>query len=326
MIEVEVAERLHIDGVESWLADAVQRLPRTHGRSLDPYLVTVGEASVLAGTSATCRCHFILVDPQGVPRVSPLVNMLANQVVDYCIPRSRIEEAKKHLDNTGSTDKILQLQHEAKDLFTKIETTGEGGELLLYALLEIGLGLPQILCKMPLKTNPQVHSHGVDGVHARALSDGKLAVYWGEAKMYANVNAAIDAALKSLAPYLLDTGGGSAQRDILLLRDHIDTGDERLTAALIRYFTEDTAEASQLVIRGACLIGFTMDKYTHPLQVDGSSVKTEVAKALTQWHNRLGMAINNEKLAAFELEVFFVPLPSVQDFRSQLLKHLGLKE
>jgi hypothetical protein len=324
MSATDVATKLHGDGVEPWLVNAVERLARADGRSLDPYLITVGEATTLAESSATCRCHFVRVDPQGVPRVPALINMLTEQIVDYCIPRSRIDDAKRQMDETGSTDKILRLQSEAKDLFTKIKTTGEGGELLLYALLEIALGLPQILCKMPLKSNPQVHYHGVDGVHARALADGKLAVYWGEAKMYGEVNAAIDAALKSLAPFLLDIGNGSAQRDVLLLRDHVDTGDEELTAALVRYFTADTMAASQLVVRGACLVGFSMDGYAHPLEADGASVRAEVAQAMAGWHDRLGTAIKNEKLVAFELEVFLVPLPSVQDFRDQLLKRLGM--
>ncbi|MHB8190665.1 MAG: HamA C-terminal domain-containing protein [Ferrimicrobium sp.] len=310
-------------GSDGWIADAVQRLVRAEKLSLDSYLVTVEEATVLAGTSTTCRCHFVRVDAQSKPRVSALIDMLTDQIVNYCIPRSRIEEARKYQEKTKSPDKTLRLFREAKELFTKTKFTGEGGELLLYALLEIVLGLPQILCKMPLKTSSQVHVHGVDGVHARALTNGRLAVYWGEAKMYADVNSAIDAALRSLAPYLLDTQGGAAQREILLLRDHVDTGDDQLTAALIRYFTEDKMEASQLVIRGACLIGFSMDRYVHPIEDDGTSVRTEVADALARWHDRLGEVIQKKQLSAIELEVFFVPFPSVKEFREQFLKRLG---
>jgi len=230
MTQPDLAARLREGGVEAWLVEAVERLARDSGRSLDPYLTTVGNASVLDDTRASCRCHFVRIDPQGNARVPALINMLTDQIVDYCIPRSRIEEAQGHLERTGSTDKILQLQREATSLFTKIKTTGEGGELLLYALLEIALGLPQILCKMSLKTSQQMHYHGVDGVHARALEDGKLAVYWGEAKLYADVNAAIDAAMTSLAPFLLDTGNGASQRDVILLRDNADTGDPELQA------------------------------------------------------------------------------------------------
>jgi len=320
----DVITQLRDGGVEAWLVEAVERMARNEGRSLDPYLLTVGDPLLLADTTATCRCHFVRIDPQGNPRVPALINMLVDQVVDYCIPRTRIEEARTHLVRTGSTEKVLQLQREAKGLFTKIKTTGEGGELLLYALLEIALGLPQILCKMSLKTNPQVHYHGVDGVHAKALPDGKLAVYWGEAKLYADVNGAIDAALSSLAPFLLDAGGGAAQRDVLLLRDHTDAGDDELTAALVRYFTDDTVDASQLVVRGACLIGFSLKDYPDPFQDDKLSVRDEIAEAITAWHSRAGTAIANEKLAALELELFFVPVPSVQDFRDLLLSSLGL--
>lgn len=320
MSAADLRTSLRDGGVESWLVEAIARIARNADRSLDPYLLTVGEAKTLDRTSATCRCHFVLVDPQGTPRVPALTRMLSEQVVDYCIPRRRIEAAIQRMGETKSTDRLLQLQREARELFTTVANSGEGGELLLYALLEVALGLPQILCKMSLKTNAQVHYHGVDGVHAQALPDGKLAVYWGEAKLYTDVNAGIDAAMKSLAPFLLDDG--TAQRDVLLLREHADTGDPELTAALVRYFTDDTAEASQLVVRGACLVGFSLDDYAHPL--DGESVRTEVADAMTKWHDRVGAAIGNQKLDGFELEVFLVPLPSVQDFRDQLRKSLGL--
>lgn len=311
------------NGVEPWLIDAIGRIARSEGRSLEPYLTTVGEATVVSGAKATCRCHFVRIDPHGTPRVPALTKMLCDQVVDYCIPRTRIKEAQAHLEKTGSTEKILQLQREAKSLFTSIKTTGEGGELLLYAMLEIALGIPQVLCKMSLKTNSHMHYHGVDGVHAKALNDGTLAVYWGEAKLYASANGAIDAAIKSLAPYLLDNGSGASQRDVLLLRENADTGDPDLTAALIRFFTEDDVKAASLVVRGACLIGFSMDPYAHPLKSDGS-IQEAVSTALQTWHDRLGAAIGNEKISQFELEVFFVPLPDVQDFRDQLISQLGL--
>lgn len=319
----ELTARLVNDGVDDWLIKALQRLARDKDRSLEPYLVDVGEIKVLDDTSANCRCHFVRLDAQDRPRVAALIDMLVDQIVDYCIPRSRIDEAMDHMVHTGSTAKVIQLQREAKALFTTLQTSGEGGELLLYALLEIALGVPQILCKMSLKTNANVHYHGVDGVHAQALPDGKLAVYWGEAKLYANAHKAIDAALSSLAPFLLDVGGGAAQRDVLLLRDHADTGDETLNATLARYFTDDTTEASQLVVRGACLIGFSHDDYASPHDTDGQ-VRREILDALARWQSRIGNGIANEHLESFELELFLVPMPSVEEFRDGLKAKLGL--
>jgi hypothetical protein len=319
----ETAKRLADAGVDDWLINALQRIARNEDRSLEPYLVDVGEAQVLDHTCANCSCHFVRLDTQARPRIAALIDMLVDQVVDYCIPRSRIDEAMDHMVRTGSTAKVLQLQREAKALFTTVQISGEGGELLLYALVEIALGVPQILCKMSLKTNTNVHYHGVDGVHAKALADGKLAIYWGEAKLYGNAHAAIDAALSSLAPFLLDAGGGAAQRDVLLLRDHADTGDERLNAALVRYFTDDTMEASQLVVRGACLVGFSHDDYASPHEADGQ-VRREVLEALADWQARIGKGIGNERLESFELELFLVPMPSVEEFRDGLKAKLGL--
>jgi hypothetical protein len=324
MTDVAIETRLRRDGVDEWLVEAVAGLARSKNRSLDPYLVTAGDPVVLTDTATTVRAHFVRLDPAGRPRTAALIAMLVSQVVDYCIPRSRIQEALDHLDATGSTEKILQLQAEARSLFTRIKTTGEGGELLLYTLLEVALGLPQILCKMSLKTSSQVHYHGVDGVHATALENGNLAIYWGEAKMYASVNGAIDAALKSIAPFVLDAGGGAADRDVLLLRDHLDAGDERLTQALVRYFTASTLEASMLEVRGACLVGFSLDDYPNPHDADGATVREEIKTALAEWHDRLRTGISTRKLESVDLEVFCVPLPSVEDFREALLTSLGL--
>lgn len=49
----DVSTQLREGGVEEWLVEAVERMARNDGRSLDPYLLTVGEPLVLANTMAT---------------------------------------------------------------------------------------------------------------------------------------------------------------------------------------------------------------------------------------------------------------------------------
>jgi hypothetical protein len=61
----KVAQQLQDGGVESWLMDAVERLARTKDRSLDPFFLSVGEVSLLAGTQTTCRCLMSLAIPAG---------------------------------------------------------------------------------------------------------------------------------------------------------------------------------------------------------------------------------------------------------------------
>lgn len=79
-----VSTRLREGGVEAWLVEAVQRLARNEDRSLEPYLLTVREAPKLADTSATCRCHFVRIDPQGNPLL----------VADAACPDSRAHHAR----------------------------------------------------------------------------------------------------------------------------------------------------------------------------------------------------------------------------------------
>lgn len=313
-----------ISDVPAWLVAATDRLARSPSDTLDGLLVSVGEPVALGGTRATCRCHFVARDGNGRPRVHQLASRLAEGVVDYCIPRTRIAEAVKYLQETGSTHKLVRLADEARELFTTQERSGEGGELLLYTMLETILRIPQILCKMPLKTNPNVHIHGTDGIHAKALPNGHLALYWGESKLHANVNSAIDDCFESVAPFLLDRGAGVAQRDLLLVRDNLDAGAADITAALIRFLDQDTPQSAQLEVRAGCLVGFTLDGYPDPFQQSGQDVREEIRSAIEKWHERIGARIDQHTLHEFELEVFCIPVPSVDEFRQAIRDELGL--
>ena len=100
--------------------------------------------------------------------------------------------------------------------------------MLLYLLIQSCLKLPQFLCKMPLKTNPRMHAHGVDGIHGTwEQLLGMLALYWGESKLYSVVSDAVEDCFESLSQYLLSAGGSQAplDRDLQLLRDNIDLAD-----------------------------------------------------------------------------------------------------
>ncbi len=295
-----------------WLIEAVAELSRREANSLAAILTEVGAAVPVKGTKASCRCHFVARDANRRPRVKTLVETLAQQVQNYCIPRSRIEEAREHLQQTGSTERFSALEHEARELFLKADKSGEGGELLLYLLLEAVLALPQLLCKMPLKTSSEMHVHGVDGVHGKLLPNGNLALYWGEAKLHASVNKAIDSCFRSIGPYLL---GEAGDRDLLLVRDRLDLADSDAEAALARYFDDSQPESARVEFRGACLLGFDREDYPEPHGPDGVTVREEIAAEIEKWHTRIERQVGENKLEIFELEVFCVPMPSVEAFR-----------
>jgi hypothetical protein len=299
------------------MIDAFAR--ETRPLSIDGHLVAVDATVNVPNTATTARCHFVARDGNENVLVSKLARKLAMQVVDYCIPRSRVDEAL-----ASGAPAVLALEREAVDLFVKADMSGEAGELLLYFLLEAVLGLPQLLCKMPLKTNPQMHVHGSDGIHGSVLPSGQLALYWGESKLHADIGKAIGSCFRDLVPYLRDDGTGRTQRDLELLRDHLDLRDEKLVDALARYFCEDTIESTRIVYRGAVLIGFDLDAYPTPHEADGVTVRAEVAAAVASWFSRVSSAISTHAVDKFEIEVFCVPFPSVADMRTEMLKALRL--
>jgi hypothetical protein len=303
------------EGLEPWMADRLSALTRSPSADLASLMVPCCDELVIDGTRTCCRIHMVARDANGHVRVDALTKLLARQIVDFCIPRSRMDEANEQLLKTGSAEELLRLQDEARELFSSLERSGEAGELLLYMLLERMLGLPQLLCKMNLKTSSAMHVHGTDGIHGRMCDDGTLGLYWGESKLHKTFESAVDDCFRSLAPYL-GRDPGARQRDLLLLRDHVNVDDERLIDALRRYFVESSPEAARVEFRGACLVGFDLDEY--PDVGDEALVS-----AVSRWQERVSGRVGRHSLENIEIEFFCIPFPSVDAFRAGVHAALG---
>jgi Cap4 SAVED domain len=133
--------------------------------SLDAYLGKTTTSVTIETTSTNVHCYHLKHDGNRHPRVGDLCTRLIHAIVDYAIPRSEFSTALKETLATNSHYHMSRLREKAANLFTNLANTGEGGELLLYLLAECFLGIPQLLCKMPLKTNSRMHFHGTDGIH-----------------------------------------------------------------------------------------------------------------------------------------------------------------
>ena len=252
---------------------------------------------------------------------------MRNVVADYAIPRSQLAKAKDRDKKHNSTEAVTALVEQARRSFTDLAKTGEGGEMLLFLLAERFLKLPQILCKMDLKTDSRMHYHGADGVYAGVTDAGILKLYWGESKIYKNASAAIHDCLASLAPFLVEPEHEDAgrERDLILLSDKADLSDPSLTEALKRYFDKNSVMSKRVQYCGVALVGFDAEFYPGD---DVKAVADEIAAAarieLEGWRSKIGERLTAEKLAHFELELFCLPLPSAEDFRSAFLKAMGL--
>lgn len=126
---------------------------RYHPSAINAFLSEVSSETLASEGAVTVRAH-LLQFHNGFPRTRDLAVKLAQLVPDFATPRSKLLAAKQA--SGDSVEAITKLVHEARELFVHNES-GEGGEVLLYFLAECVLQAPQLLCKMRLKTNANMH-------------------------------------------------------------------------------------------------------------------------------------------------------------------------
>ena len=307
--------------------DALDSILSGDAGELEVHLQLLERDLAIGQSKVRMHCHCLTVDANGRVRLARLAEFMRAAVADYACPKSKLSEARARDLKFRSTSAVASLHQEALKLFTDLKTTGEGGEMLLYLLAERFLKLPQILCKMDLKTDTRMHYHGADGVYASVSQDGVLHLYWGESKVFGNVAQATRECLASLAPFLLesDSQTASRERDLLLLRDKADLDDPALTMALRRYFDHTVPLSNRVKYCGLALVGFDANFYpTENAQIAANVMAAEARKQIAKWKTHVGNRLVEEKLEQFQIEFLFVPLPSAEDFRSAFLKALGL--
>lgn len=304
-------------------------LLRAKPSDLDAYLYTVAIDIPIDETQAKAHCHFITLDGSKRPRVRDFARFLGKRITDFAIPRSEVVNALNKAVELKSAVPTDELNTKARNLFTRLPLSGEGGELLLSVLAESILKLPQLFTKMVLKTNTEVHVHGCDGIHVGVnKTNGNLVLYWGESKLHSDVADATLECFRSLAPFLLDAGGSGAtqENDLRLMRDGLDLDSPELESALKKYLDPDDPMFNKMEYRGLCLIGFDSEHYPiEPNSKEIEQLKDEIEKLFTSRKSHIGKRITEEKIHSFNIEIFCLPFPSVDGFRTAFREELGLK-
>jgi hypothetical protein len=308
------------------LDEALRRAIRGGPRITDAHLRLLERDLVIGTTRTTLHCYCLPLDDNGRVRFKPLAEFLRNRIVDYAIPRKTLEQAARELSETGSAASILKLQQRARDLFTDLAKTGEGGELMLFAMAEAVFGLTQIVCKMSLKTSRSMHYHGADGVYAEARSDGGLNLYWGESKVYGDSTTAIRDCLSSLAPFLAEPDGQNAQReqDLLLINEFANFSDDRLVEGLKQFLDRDSAASLKTRHCGVALTAFDSSSYPAEDAIGSmDAIETALRDELPRWTQSVSRRIGHERLQSFDIHFICVPLPSAEKFRDYFLELMG---
>lgn len=278
-----------------------------------------------SGNTRSVRLYAIKADGNNRPQVGQLVRNLCDITLDYCIPRKKITEAVEHFKKTGSTQKVVALNQEARSLFTDISNTGEGGELLLFILTESILCYPQALSKMSLKTSSQMHYHGLDGVYISCSGTPPcLCIHFGESKLHKSPASSVREAVKSIADMLKDEGFlNGTRRDFYLLNTQADLGSEQLEEALLGFLDPIDERYLAPQICAVLLAGHEVSDY--PIIRQNKPMPEELIKKAKTLIDILSDEAIKGEIDTFHIDMFLVPFPDISSFRTALLEELGLK-
>src|SRR6516162_5701618 len=133
------------------LADRLAAATRP-GLDLTPVLTTVTTHASIEDTKVIAHCHHVALDGSCLPRLSDFTDEVANWLLDYVTPRRLLMEATSSNEQEARL-KNERLRRQAIETFKRHGMSGEQGEMLLFVLAESLLKLPQLLCKMDLKTD-----------------------------------------------------------------------------------------------------------------------------------------------------------------------------
>lgn len=266
----------------------------------------------------------------GAPTIDDLIAIAHARMINFALPRSRIDEAiKEAAANPGTMDYFVALTTEARDLFirTSEETgrSGELGEVLLYMLVEWVLKAPIVACKMYLKTSKQMPIHGTDGVHMGYEND-HLVMYWGESKMHAQLSTALSDIVLSITKQIEDPK--KYENEVRIVRSNLNLGDLDISAKeeIKNYFNPYKPESNKLINCYACFAGFDSSLYEdvskHPQDKCEAEFLKLYDKRIT---SACDLILEKAKAAGIEhlrFSYFLLPFPSVDKARDSFQKKL----
>jgi hypothetical protein len=302
------------------LMSNLQKVNQYTSASLSDYqdcLGAIEHTYKINGVTTDIRLHYLKFDGNGMPMVKALANMLYTYIIDYCISARNREEPL-------TTQQSAKLIKQARDLFRhpKVtdespDKTGEAGEMLLYFLMEAVLKAPQVVSKMELKTNHKDEIKGSDGIHAKYNTlTSMVDFYFGESKLYKDSAAAIADAIKSVGQF---HDIEMYRHEFTMVTKHFKFADDATKDAITSLIVQGEP-GPNVCINHACLIGYDfkgfndlngsnpkelLDDFLSKFLIDGSRLTNLLQKKFDKF---------NKKHLKFE--VFFIPFPSVVDFRN----------
>lgn len=272
-------------------------------------------------------CYLTFRD--GAPTVDEFAEYVYHRIIPYCLPRRVRSEKDEKYARTRDPRYIHELTDQAKNLFAKAQKTkgksGEPGEVILFMFLEAILQAPQMACKMYLKTAENMPVHGSDSVHLKlANPGGNLMLFWGESKLYKDVSSALDSIAESIEAFISSRSGRAPrQRDLDIIRDHMDIEDPDFKKALLKYFDPYQEESLCVTETYACFVGFECCFGAYRGSDAEEEFKIRYSARIPTICQLFAEKMSKAGLNNLRFHVFLLPFPKVEAFRKKFFQHLG---
>lgn len=301
---------------------------------LGALIKTLGSPA-LCGEQVTIRAHY-LPFRNGKPMSGELLDEIRLYICNFAMSRAEIDAAHAKADISSPQERLIiynKLREDAADLFIKAQKStsrnGECGELLLYLLTEWLLEAPQIMAKMSLKTNAQMPVHGSDGIHVKydGASD-KLIFFWGESKFHKTVKSGLSSAVESIASTIKYD---KLKEDINLVRRYISLSglDAKSQQKLVEYLDPLSPDYGKKVDASVCLIGFNFDGFAALDGVPSADLEATFCNllqvAVAEATELLKELLSDAGVTHHQMEVFFLPVISVDELRIDFQNRIGWK-
>lgn len=269
-----------------------------------------------------------------------LYRELKNNSISYVLSRLNYQGFLRDPGRMMEVATKVQSQFRTPD-----DKSGEGGEVILYSLLEGHLGAPKLLSKMELKTSSEHYIHGSDGVHLLRTDDKTYQIIFGESKMYgdagtsgASAKRGIKAAFKSIGQvheegFDFDTWLVQSE----LLKEQVDEEKLAVLAAILLPSASGGNDAIKKHNAFGIFVGYEVevtDLKVEDMELDEIEfeLKKRATDAIAAQHDLIKEEIKSRGLGLYPIHIYAIPFakrgegdnaPGVGKVRFDLAAQLG---
>lgn len=298
--------------------------------------------SVALQTKTNLHLHVLRVH-NGNFDLPGLYRELKNNSVAYVLSRLNY---KKALEDPG---RMMEVASKVQGQFRiPDEKAGEGGEVILYSLLEGHLGAPKVLSKMELKTNSDHYVYGSDGVHLLRTGKYTFQLIFGESKMYADsggVGSSVKLGIKAAFASIGKVHDDGFDFDTWLVQSELlkEELDEEKLSALSAILLPDGGGGDDATSKNnafGIFVGYEVDVSDMKAEeMELAEIEAELRKratdATTAEHDLIKQEITTRGLGIYPIHMYAIPFAKrgigekahgIKQIRMELAAQLGNNE